>query len=75
MWSHGRESKGGRPWLNMISDAKCAARQRQSLEQWTISFNAIHIVTVVKYLWREFGQPIQSISRDRDGDTNESACG
>jgi hypothetical protein len=38
-----------------------------------ISCNAIHIVTLVNYLWREFGQPIQSTSKAKGGDINESS--
>ena len=55
----------------MTFDVKSAARRRQSSDRWMISCNAIHTVTPVKYLWREFGQPIQSISRVKDGDINE----
>jgi hypothetical protein len=56
----------------MTSDAKSAARQRQSSEPWTTSYNAIHIVIRVNYLWREFGQPIQFISRVKVGDINDT---
>jgi hypothetical protein len=57
----------------MTFDVKSAARQRQSSDRWMISCNAIHTVTHVKYLWREFGQPIQSTLKAKGGDINESS--